>query len=374
MSLVNGVERRSLVKEILRHLPLADKTAVWGTLGTIRPHLNFEVEKDVHALLDAVSGKGVEYVTVIDLLTNRSNEQRQQIAEEFLNFTKQDLLKTLEAAFSGHLEGVITGLLKPAAQFDAHEINLALKGLEADTLLEILSTRTSQQLREILGCYKHDFSLDLEKDIASRTSGFLQSLLDALIKGNRERYSGVIDYVLIRQDTQALAGPGGGDPGRLDESEWIRILTERSPQHLNRVFIWYHKKTGLQVEEAMKKYLEGKALEAGLTLVSILRNTPLYFATKLYQAVKGPETSPRTLARILISRSETDLLSIRSEFRKHYGISLYSFLQVRAPGFLYCGWGVGRDGGRKSRGPGLLHQHHNFGSLPSLNFSIPAGP
>ncbi|CAI5798549.1 annexin A9 [Podarcis lilfordi] len=332
MSLVNGIERRSLVNEILRHLPLADKTAVWGTLGTIRPHLNFEVEKDVQTLLDAVSGKGVEYVTVIDLLTNRSNEQRQQIAEEFLNFTKQDLLKTLEAAFSGHLEGVITGLLKPAAQFDAHEINLALKGLEADTLLEILSTRTSQQLREILSCYKHDFSLDLEKDITSQTSGFLQGLLHALIKGNRERYSGVIDYVLIRQDTQALAGPGGGDPGRLDESEWIRILTERSPQHLNRVFIWYHKMTGLQVEEAMKKYLEGKALEAGLTLVSILRNTPLYFATKLYQAVKGPETSPRTLARILISRSETDLLSIRSEFRKHYGISLYSFLQAEMNG------------------------------------------
>lgn len=33
--------------------------------------------------------------------------------------------------------------------------------------------------------------------------------------------------------------------------------------------------------------------------------------------------------RILISRSETDLLSIRAEFKKKFGKSLYSSLQVR---------------------------------------------
>ncbi|XP_061461926.1 annexin A9 isoform X3 [Rhineura floridana] len=277
MSPVSGLQKLSLADEILGHLPLVDKTAVWGTLGTIRPHLSFEVEKDVQALLKAVSGKGVAYGTIIDLLTNRSNKQRQQIAEEFLDFTKQDLLKTLEAAVSGNLEGVIVGLLRPAAQYDAHEINVALKG-------------------------------------------------------NRERYPGVIDYVLIRQDTKALVGTGGSDPGSLDDSEWIRILTQRSHEHLNRVFRRYHEMTGFQIEEAMAKILQGKAQEAGLTLVSVLRNTPLYFATKLYQAVKGPVASPRTLARILISRSETDLLSIRAEFRKHYGISLYSFIRAETNG------------------------------------------
>ncbi|XP_061461925.1 annexin A9 isoform X2 [Rhineura floridana] len=311
MSPVSGLQKLSLADEILGHLPLVDKTAVWGTLGTIRPHLSFEVEKDVQALLKAVSGKGVAYGTIIDLLTNRSNKQRQQIAEEFLDFTKQDLLKTLEAAVSGNLEGVIVGLLRPAAQYDAHEINVALK------------------VEPSVHTYFHS---DLEKDVASGTSDCFHDLLVALIKGNRERYPGVIDYVLIRQDTKALVGTGGSDPGSLDDSEWIRILTQRSHEHLNRVFRRYHEMTGFQIEEAMAKILQGKAQEAGLTLVSVLRNTPLYFATKLYQAVKGPVASPRTLARILISRSETDLLSIRAEFRKHYGISLYSFIRAETNG------------------------------------------
>ncbi|XP_053134654.1 annexin A9 [Hemicordylus capensis] len=331
----NGPEQKSSwVEDILKQLPLANKTAVWGTLGTIRPHLSFEVEKDVQSLLGAVSRKGVQYGTIIDLLTNRSNGQRQQIAEEFQDFTQQNLLETLQAALSGNLEGIIVGLLRPAAQFDAHEIKAAMmKGPEGDTLTEILSTRTNQQLREISDFYHHDFKSELEEDIASETCGCLKGLLLALIKGNRERYTGVIDYFLIEEDTKALVDARSVDRDRLDESPWISILAQRSPEHLNRVFRQYHKTTGLQIEEAMTRYFQGNAQKAGLTLASVLRNTPLYFAKKLFQAVKSPEgTNHKTLARILISRSELDLLSIRAEFRKHYGISLYSFFQTKMKG------------------------------------------
>ncbi|XP_044305100.1 annexin A9 isoform X4 [Varanus komodoensis] len=512
MPSVNGPEKECVATQILRQLPLADKTSVWGTLGTIRPHLSFDVEKDVQTLLGTVSGRGVDYRTIIDLLTNRSNEQCQQIAKEFLDFTKQDLLTTLQAAVPANLEGFVAGLLRPAAQYDAHEIKAALKvqrlarrsrpplatshhpalrldwgagvwsararhfpgcptvvarqphapssspssrghqkrvwswtrlgsrpccasnrrfalprppitplldfvilfltcqithilwGPEVETLTEILCTRTNQQLREILRFYKNDFKSDFEKDVASGTSGWLKDLLVALSQGKRERYSGVIDYILIDQDTKVRYGlcgevgrasvfarpvegrpspaekrfpcsvkyrrcdklrakklwgsseerrrtqnslrtkralvdaDGGGHAGKLQESEWVRILTQRSPEHLNRVFSCYQKRRGLPVEEAVQRIFRGQAQAAGLTLVSLLRNTPLYLARKLYQAVKGPRGNARTLARIMISRRETDLLSVRVEFRKHYGVSLYSFLMeghahIFAPSF-----------------------------------------
>ncbi|XP_058016220.1 annexin A9 isoform X2 [Ahaetulla prasina] len=319
-----------MADEILEQLPLAEKTAIWGTLGTIRPHLNFDAAKDAQTFFEAISGKGVDCGAVLDLLTSRSSEHRQQIAEAFFKFTQQGLLKTLEAVVPSQFETIIRGLLRPAAQYDAHEIQAGLQGLEVETLIEITSTRPAKQLQEMLAYYKQDFKSDLEKDIACGTTGGFRDLLLALIKGQRECYSGTIDYVLIRQDSKALAdATNGGDAGLLEESEWIRILSQRSPEHLRRVFSWYQEMTGISVEEIMEKRFQGNFREAGLTLVSLLRNTPLYFATKLHSAITDAGSNPRTAVRIMISRSETDLLSIRTEFKRRYGISLYSFIKVK---------------------------------------------
>lgn len=90
-------------------------------------------------------------------------------------------------------------------------------------------------------------------------------------QGQRERYSGTIDYVLIRQDSKVRRGCRGaslqgspprwaplvvpitslpqtpglfpqalaeaadrGDAGCPEASEWVRILAQRSPEHLRR--------------------------------------------------------------------------------------------------------------------------------------------
>ncbi|XP_070807722.1 annexin A9 [Pituophis catenifer annectens] len=358
-----------MADEILEQLPLAEKTAMWGTLGTIRPHLNFDAAKDAQTFFEAISGedfdssgstadsrgrsrvckllvwrprlklgppglpKGVDCGVILDLLTSRSSEHRQQIAEAFLEFTQQGLLKTLEAVIPSQFETIIRALLRPAAQYDAHEIQAGLQGLEVETLIEITSTRTAKQLQEMLAYYKQDFKSDLGKDIASGATGGFRDLLLALIKGQRERYSGTIDYILIRQDSKALSDAAdGGDAGRLEESEWVRILSQRSPEHLRRVFSWYQEMTRISVEEIMEKHFQGNFREAGLTLVSLLRNTPLYFATKLHSAIMEAGRNPRTAIRIMISRSEIDLLSIRTEFKRRYGISLYSFIKAETQG------------------------------------------
>lgn len=55
------------------------------------------------------------------------------------------------------------------------------------------------------------------------------------------------------------------------------------------------------------------------------------FCFSIFQDIKP---NYQVLMRILISRSETDLLSIRAEFKKKFGKSLYSSLQVRLSYFL----------------------------------------
>lgn len=45
--------------------------------------------------------------------------------------------------------------------------------------------------------------------------------------------------------------------------------------------------------------------------------------------VQGAGTTESILTRILVSRSEIDLLDIRAEYKKLFGSSLYSELEVR---------------------------------------------
>ncbi|XP_024068518.1 annexin A9 [Terrapene carolina triunguis] len=152
MLLGDGMDRRSLAHEILSQLPLAQQTAAWGTLGTIKPYLGFDAESDVQHLVEAIAGNGADHGAILDVLTNRTSAQRQHITKGFQALTKQDLLKSMEVALSGNLEQVIMGLLKPPAQYDAHELRAAMQGIgtDEDALTEILSTRSNQQLREIL--------------------------------------------------------------------------------------------------------------------------------------------------------------------------------------------------------------------------------
>ncbi|GAB1287840.1 Annexin A9 [Apodemus speciosus] len=351
----------SLTQDILSSLGLADKTAAWGTLGALRTFLSFSVDKDVQRLLKAIAGqgslcspgcpgthsvdqaglklqrsaclclpsagtKGVDYGTIVDVLTNRSREQRQLISRAFQERTKQDLLTSLRAALSGDLEKIVVALLQPAAQFDAQELRTALKtsGSAEDVALEILATRAAPRLQACLAVYKRDFQVEAEEDIRTETDGILQDLLLALSKGGRENYSGVIDYNLEEQDVQALQQTGGSSTA----GQWVLLFTRRSPEHLARVFDQYRRCTGQDLEDAIRNCFHGDAQLALISLASMMRNTALYFANKLHRALQETEPNFQVLMRVLISRSESDLLSIRAEYKKKFGKSLYSSLQL----------------------------------------------
>ncbi|XP_037681979.1 annexin A9 isoform X2 [Choloepus didactylus] len=292
MSVTRGKTVPSLTQEILGNLSHANKTAAWGTLGTLRTFLSFSVDKDVQRLLRAIAGQGVDHSTIVDVLTNRSRGQRQLISRAFRERTQQGSVSA------------------------------------EDVAVEILATRTPPQLQECLAVYKHDFQVEAEKNIKCETSGILQDLLLALAKGHRESYSGIIDYNLAEQDVQALQG--AEEPNT--EGMWVLIFTQRSPEHLIRVFDQYQRYTGQELEEAVRNRFNGEAQAALLSLASVIRNTPLYFADKLHQALQETEPSYHVLMRILVSRSETDLLSIRAEFKKKFGKSLYSSLQDAVKG------------------------------------------
>ncbi|XP_077120181.1 annexin A2 [Ranitomeya variabilis] len=323
------------IHEILCKLKLegTQSSSSTSALGTVRPSTNFDAEKDAAALETAIKTKGVDELTIINILTNRSNDQRQDIAFAYQRRTKKDLPSALKGALSGHLETLILGLMKTRPQYDASELKSSMKGLgtDEDTLIEIICSRDNQELQAIQAAYRELFKTELEKDIVSDTSGDFRKLMVALAKGKRQEECNVVDYEKIDQDARDLYEAGVKRKGT-DVSKWISIMTERSITHLQKVFERYKSYSPYDMQESIKKEVKGDLENAFVNLVQSIQNKPLYFADRLYDSMKGKGTRDKVLIRSMVSRSEVDMLKIRAEFKKKYGKSLSYFISQDTKG------------------------------------------
>ena len=59
-----------------------------------------------------------------------------------------------------------------------------------------------------------------------------------------------------------------------------------------------------------------------------MRDTPAYFATKLYKSMKGLGTDDATLIRVVVTRCEVDMILIKQVFQRLYQKTLASFIKV----------------------------------------------
>uniref|UniRef100_A0A8C6PFT5 Annexin n=1 Tax=Nothobranchius furzeri TaxID=105023 RepID=A0A8C6PFT5_NOTFU len=295
-----------------------------GYRGSIKDFPGADPLKDVEVLRKAMKGFGTDENAIIELLGNRTIKQRVPLVAAYKTTYGKDLVKDLKSELTGDFEDLVIAMLKTPSQFDASELRAAIKGAGTDEacLIEILSSRSNAEILEINRVYKSEYGKTLEDAISSDTSGHFRRLLVSLCQGNRDEREAV-DISLAKQDAQKLHAAGENKVGT-DESQFNAILCARSKPHLRAVFHEYQQMTGREIEKSICREMSGN-LESGMVaVVKCIKNTPAYFAERLQKSMKGAGTKDRTLIRIMVSRSEVDMLDIRQEYLKAYGKSLYT--------------------------------------------------
>ncbi|XP_066550038.1 annexin A11a [Amia ocellicauda] len=295
-----------------------------GFRGVISDFPGADPLKDVEVLRKAMKGFGTDEQAIIELLGNRSNKQRVPLCITYKTAYGKDLIKDLKSELSGNFEKTVLAMLQTSVMYDAHEIRNAIKGAGTDEqcLIEILSSRSNAEIHEINKVYKTEFKKTLEEAITSDTSGHFRRLLVSLAQGNRDERENV-DISLAKQDAQSLYAAGENKLGT-DESKFNAILCARSKAHLRAVFHEYQQMCGRDIEKSISREMSGDLEKGMLAVVKCIKNTPAYFAERLYKSMKGLGTDDSTLIRIMVSRSEVDMLDIRQEYKKNYGKSLYT--------------------------------------------------
>jgi len=62
--------------------------------------------------------------------------------------------------------------------------------------------------------------------------------------------------------------------------------------------------------------------------VRVIRDKPGYFALKMQKAMKGLGTDDQALVRIIISRSECDMVQIKNSFEQQFQGRLANWIKV----------------------------------------------
>lgn len=294
--------------------------------ASVKQHGKFDAQKDAELLRNAMKGLGCDSKAIISLLCARTNAQRLKIELEYKTMYGRDLLKDLKYELGGHFEDIVIALMMPAADYDATSLRKAIKGLGTDegVLIEILCTRNNAEINAIKQSYQKLFSRDLEKDISGDTSGHFKKFLISLLQAYRDE-SQTVDLAKAEEDAKILYKAGEGRWGT-DESKFNNILVSRSFSQLKATFDEYSKISKYDIEDSIKREMSGDLRDGMASIVQIVRNTPAFFAVNLYKSMKGLGTDDATLIRIIVTRSEEDLLDIRDEFAKLYHCSLAKFI------------------------------------------------
>ncbi|XP_060772515.1 annexin A5b isoform X2 [Neoarius graeffei] len=309
--------------------------------GTIKAQSGFNAKADAETLYKAMKGFGTDEATILQLLTARSNAQRQQIKAAYKTLHGKDLVSDLQSELTGTFETLIVALLDTSTMYDVKCLKNAVQGAGTceNVLIRILGSRTCHEIHEINKAYKEEYGNSLEDDVTGDTGGAFRQMLVVLLQASRERG---VQEAIVQSDAQALFEAGEKKFGT-DEEKFITILGNRSAEHLRKVFTEYMKLAGFQIEESISRETSGTLKELLLAVVKSARSVPAYLAECLYYAMKGTGTDDKALIEIMVSRSEIDLLDIRAEFRKMFATSLYKMIQGDTSGdyrktlLLLCG-------------------------------------
>ncbi|XP_037357911.1 annexin A13 isoform X2 [Talpa occidentalis] len=287
-----------------------------------KSHHGFNVDRDAKKLNKACKGVGTDEAAIIEILSSRTSDERQQIKQKYKAAYGKDLEEVLKSELSGNFEKTALALLDRPSEYDARRLQKAMKGIGTDeaVLIEVLCTRTNKEIIAIKETYQRLFDKSLESDVKDDTSGSLEKILVFLLQANRDE-SDVVDKDLAGQDAKDLYDAGEGRWGT-DELAFTEVLAKRSYKQLQATFQAYKTLTGKDIEEVIEDETSGDLQKTYLTLVRCAQDREGYFADRLYKSMKGVGTDEETLIHIIVTRMEVDLQRIKEKFQEKYQKSL----------------------------------------------------
>jgi len=256
----------------------------------------------------AMKGFGTNESALIDVVTKLDTKDIGPLIACYTKEIGRDLIDDIKSETSGNFEDALVALLTPQLSYDAQLLRKAMKGLGTDenVLVEVVCTRSSDELKAIESEFLRYYGHDLQDDIRSETSGDLKNVLIRRFKP--------LDSGDVENDIALLYKAGEGRMGT-DESVFVNVIGGRTKQYLATLSDAYANKYGKALSSVCEKELSGSFRDAMLALV---KPNHVYFSEKLHKAFAGAGTDEATLIRIVASQRFAKLKPIAAQYLARY--------------------------------------------------------
>ena len=268
---------------------------------------------------------------LINIVAHRSNNQRQIILNEYYEYFKKNLLDELKSELNGNFKETVFSLFLTPVDFDCYHLDKAMKrlGTNEDTLIEILSSRSNERIKEIKKRYKEKYNRDLVKDVEKDTSGSFRKILKRLLDGCRP--NNYANEQECNESAQRLYTAALKKKESLSDT-FIYMFTEKSREEIAMIaqiyFKWYSK----TLFELIESLFSGDFKRILKAIIYSLLSPSEYFAYRIHKAVKGIGTKDTILIRVLVSRDEIDIERIKRYYKQLYDKSLYDTVKNETSG------------------------------------------
>ena len=256
---------------------------------------------------------------IYDLITKTSLSDRMSISRYYKGAFNSSLFSDIQSKIGGDFGYCAGQMFLSPIEFCLHHLKLGLKN-DYETVLEILTSKTNEELKVIEKVYKLDTGNELRNDIMKEYKGIIGKNLILMFDTARSNNS-----KLRKNECERLAKLLIEKEPKLwveDEKIFKDIFLMKSPEELVLIARYYFNITKNNLIETINDKLKDKNQ---LLLKEILFNNIMpheLFAEKLNLAIKGIGTNEEILSRVLVSRYEIDMPLIKEMYEYKYNISL----------------------------------------------------
>jgi annexin A7/11 len=275
----------------------------------IEIHDSSSVLENLHEALDDKEGESI----IISILCSKSNSDLQKLKKDYENKYNENLEEKLNKKLKSKLKDLIQALLQDPIEYDANEIFKAVDGLgtDDDALIEIISSRSQDHLKDVSKKYFETRKVTMENDIKNDTSQAYGRLITQMSKGERSEnpYPNINDIKKICSELK------GEKNKKLDKDIFVKYFSQCSNSELIMIYKIFEKENGKNLLDFINEKFGADSRNLYKAIFSYLANPIKYFTERIHT------WKDKIVIRNIVSQRD-NLKEIKEEYKKLYDKNL----------------------------------------------------